>query len=92
MDRGPAAPPGIHTTGVTRTLERQLGFFDAVDYDKYSGRRKRWTACESATARDIIKRGSFLAPPGEAHPFVDHMGGGISREKRRPDYSREMIQ
>ena len=83
---------GIHTTGVTRTLERQLGFFDAVDYDKYRRAEEAVDSLRKRYGQDIIKRGSFLAPPGEAHPFVDHMGGGISREKRRPDYSREMIQ
>ena len=38
---------------------------------------------------DSIKRACFL--PESDREWIDHMGGGVSREKRTVDYSREKI-
>ena len=83
---------GIHTSGVTRTRERQLRLFEKIDYDK---QRKVETAVDALRKRygaDIIKRASFVDSPQRASLGIDHMGGGISREKRNVDYSKEIIQ
>ena len=41
--------------------------------------------------QDAVKRACFVEAPGKKGPFVDHMGGGISREKRSVDYTKERI-
>ena len=38
---------------------------------------------------DSIKRACFLPSAGSVE--IDHMGGGVSREKRTVDYSQEKI-
>ena len=39
-----------------------------------------------------IKRARFFSAPGCADPYaIDHMNGGISRERRTVDYNKETI-
>ena len=60
-----------------------------IDYEKVhkmevavDGIRRRYGA-------DSIKRACFL--PESDREWIDHMGGGVSREKRTVDYSREKV-
>ena len=80
---------GIHTGRVSRDDFRQIQMFDKVDYEKA---RKLECAVDSIRKRygmDSIKRACFISSPGKAE--IDHMGGGISREKRTVDYTKERI-
>ena len=79
---------GIHTGQVTTEQSRQLYFFDKVDYEK---QKKAETAIDQLRKRfgqDVVMRASFLTKDGT---YIDHMGGGISRERRTVDYSAEEI-
>jgi len=80
---------GIHTGRVSRGDFRQIQMFDKVDYEKA---RKLECAVDSIRKRygmDSIKRACFISSPGKAE--IDHMGGGISREKRTVDYTKERV-
>lgn len=78
---------GVHIGRVSGAdCGRQLNLFDEIDYEKLSrmdatvdGIRKRFGA-------DAMMRASFLDQP------IDHMSGGISREKRSVDYDHVMIR
>lgn len=83
---------GIHTSKVTREEIRQLGFFDTIDYEK---QKKVESAIDSLRLRygqDIVKRACFLPSEQKDTMEIDHMGGGISREKRTVDYSKEPVE
>lgn len=90
-DGTPLRHLGIHTSGVTRTMERQLGLFDRLDYEKYRCAEAAVDRLRKRYGPDIIKRAVFVEAPGEKRVLADHMGGGISREKRRVDYTKEII-
>lgn len=80
---------GIHTGRVSRDDFRQIQMFDKVDYEKA---RKLECAVDSIRKRygmDSIKRACFISSAGKAE--IDHMGGGISREKRTVDYTKERV-
>jgi len=80
---------GVHTGRVSRDDFRQIQMFDKVDYEKA---RKLECAVDSIRKRygmDSIKRACFISSPGKAE--IDHMGGGISREKRTVDYTKERV-
>lgn len=80
---------GIHTGHVSRDDFRQIQMFDKVDYEKA---RKLECAVDSIRKRygmDSIKRACFISSPSRTE--IDHMGGGISREKRTVDYIKERV-
>ena len=80
---------GVHTGRVSRDDFRQIQMFDKVNYEKA---RKLECAVDSIRKRygmDSIKRACFISSPGKAE--IDHMGGGISREKRTVDYTKERV-
>ena len=76
-----------------RALEgRQLGMFDTVDYDKQRRAEAAVDILRHKYGTDCVKRACFLESPKEDDAmFIDHMGGGISREKRSVDYSKEKV-
>ncbi len=76
---------GIHTMGVSGDRNRQLGLFDTMDYERKERLDKTIDAIRRRFGNDAVMRASFL---GTA---IDHMNGGISREKRSVDYSREHV-
>lgn len=81
---------GIHTSQVSRDDARQLCFFDAFDYEKQRKAEVAVDKLRKKYGRDIIKRACFLqGSDGRLTP--DNMSGGISREKRTVDYSREEV-
>lgn len=77
---------GIHTMGVSRDQVRQIELFDPVDYEKKERMDKAIDDIRKRYGNDAVMRASFL---GTA---IDHMNGGISREKRSVDYSREHVE
>lgn len=77
---------GIHTMGISRGGDRQLGLFDTMDYEKKEQMDKTIDDIRKRYGNDAVMRASFL---GSA---IDHMNGGVSREKRSVDYSREHIE
>jgi DNA polymerase-4 len=74
---------GIHTSRVQDgDFNRQLTLFDTKDYEKLA---KMDFAVDNLRERfgiDCIQRAIFLNQP------IDHMSGGISREKRSVDYDK----
>lgn len=86
-DGTPIRHLGVHTTRVTKEdAGRQLALFDHTDYEKL---QKLDLAVDSIRERfgaDSIVRASFLK-----QERVDHLSGGISREKRTVDYNKEKV-
>ena len=80
---------GIHTSRVTTDQFRQMQLFDTVDYEKAKRMEKTVDRIRKKYGMDSIKRACFL--PSAGNMEVDHMAGGISREKRTVDYTKERI-
>lgn len=84
---------GIHTSQVTASDYRQYGMFDKVDYEKQKKMEMVVDSLRKRFGADSIMRACFLKSLStENQMFIDHMGGGISRERRTVDYSKEKIQ
>ncbi len=81
---------GIHTSRVARDDVRQLGLFDTIDYEKQKKAEVAVDQLRKKYGRDIIKRACFLQG-SDGKTLSDHMAGGISKEKRVVDYSKEEI-
>lgn len=85
-DGAPVRHLGIHTSRVQADgFFRQLCFWDCADYETC---KKMDAAVDQIRERygiDAVKRAVFLGQD------IDHMSGGISREKREVDYSKEPI-
>lgn len=83
---------GIHTSHVTTEDFRQISLFESIDYEK---QKKVETAVDAVRKRfgaDSVMRACFLASPTDKNQmYIDHMEGGISREKRTVDYSKETV-
>lgn len=78
---------GIHTCRVqSGEFTRQLSLFDEVDYGKLMKVDETMDNIRSRYGIDSVKRAVFLNQP------IDHMCGGISREKREVDYSKLRIE
>ena len=74
---------GVHTSRVRRDdFSRQMSFFDKVDYGKLAGMDRTVDAIRERYGCDAVMRAAFLNQP------IDHMSGGISREKREVDYEK----
>lgn len=85
-DGAPIRHLGIHT-GRIRDWDhmRQLRMFDETDYEKQERLDRAVDQIRRRYGMDAVKRGVFLENP------IDHMSGGVSREKRKPDYGRLTI-
>lgn len=79
---------GIHTSQVTTEQSRQISLFDRIDYEKHKRVELAVDQLRKRFGQDVIMRASFLPNNGTQ---IDHMGGGISREKRTVDYLNETI-
>ncbi|MCD8083929.1 MAG: DNA polymerase IV [Clostridiales bacterium] len=90
-DQTPIRHLGIHTSRVTHDDTRQMNLFDTMDYGKVKKAEQAVDALRKRYGQDVIKRACFLPSPQDKRPEIDHMGGGISREKRTVDYSKEDI-
>lgn len=75
---------GIHTSGVRETDEgRQMSLFDSYDYEKQEKLDAAVDEIRQKFGTDSVKRGLFVG-----QERLDHISGGISREKRSVDYSK----
>ena len=74
---------GIHTSRIKDGLNmRQLDMFDATDYEKLEKMDAAVDQIRKRYGIDSVKRAAFVNSP------IDHMSGGISREKRSVDYEK----
>ena len=78
---------GVHT-GRTEGAGagRQLGMFDEIDYEKFSRMDDTVDGVRGRFGTDALMRAVFLNQP------IDHMSGGISREKRSVDYGQVIVE
>ena len=65
---------------------RQLNLFDELDYEKLAKMDETLDQLRERFGIDSVKRAIFINQP------IDHMSGGISREKRTVDYDKIEIQ
>lgn len=78
---------GIHTNRVQdEDFMRQLVLFDEVDYEKLARIDETVDNIRGRFGIDAVKRAVFVDQP------IDHMSGGISREKRSVDYDKVVVQ
>lgn len=86
-DGTPIRHLGIHTGRIRDGLDmRQLDMFDTVDYEKLERRDAAVDSIRRRYGNDSLKRAVFVKSP------IDHMSGGISREKRMVDYRKIQIR
>lgn len=77
---------GIHTSRIKDyDFTRQINMFDETDYEKLECADKMVDSVRDRYGIDSIQRAVFLNNP------IDHMSGGISREKRTVDYNNLKI-
>lgn len=77
----------MHTGCVTRDGDnRQFPLFDHTDYEKLEKLDHAVDSIREKFGSDAILRASFLK-----QDKIDHLNGGISREKRTVDYSTQKI-
>lgn len=88
-DGTPIRHLGIHTSKVRGQEDfRQLSLFDeGVDYEKLKRLDRAVDDIRSRFGSDSIMRASFLDDKR-----IDHISGGISREKRTIDYSNVEVK
>ena len=100
-NRAPVRHLGIHTSRVTKEESRQLSLFEKIDYEKQEKLDEAVDSIRRRFGNDSVMRASFLANGRKREgaeyrkwsPVIfDHMGGGISREKRTVDYSSQDIK
>lgn len=78
---------GIHTSRVRNSdFTRQLNMFDNTDYEKLEKIDETADIIREQYGIDALKRAVFISNP------IDHMSGGISREKWKIDYSNMTIE
>lgn len=85
-DKVPIRHLGIHTSQVVTEETRQLNLFDDMDYEKQERLDRAVDDIRKRFGADSIVRASFI----ESNK-VDHMSGGISREKRTVNYETQNI-
>lgn len=77
---------GIHTSRIREyDFTRQMNMFDEDDYEKLECADRMVDSIRNKYGIDSIKRAVFADGP------IDHMSGGISREKRTVDYNNLKI-
>jgi DNA polymerase-4 len=85
-DKVPIRHLGIHTSQVVTEEIRQLNLFDDLDYEKLERLDRAVDDIRKRFGTDSIVRASFIKADK-----VDHMSGGISREKRTVNYETQNI-
>lgn len=85
-DGRPIRHLGVHTGKAKKDDPgRQMSLFDTLDYEKLAIVDRTVDALRESFGMDSVKRAAFLNQP------IDHMCGGISREKRNVDYDKITI-
>ncbi len=78
---------GIHTSRVNDRIDmRQLDLFDQTDYERLERLDEVIDKIRERYGNDSVRRAAFLGGR------IDHMSGGISREKRSVDYKKVRIE
>lgn len=86
-DGTPIRHLGVHTGRVSKCGDhRQLTLFDHRDFEKLEKLDHAVDSIRERFGADAIQRASFLK-----QEKIDHMNGGISREKRTVDYRNEKV-
>lgn len=86
-DHRPIRHLGVHTNRVRdEGFFRQMMLFDEIDYEKLEKIDKTMDALRKRYGMDSVMRATFLRQP------IDHMSGGISREKRMVDYDKVKVE
>lgn len=76
---------GIHTSRIsTQGSSRQLSLFEDNNYEKLEKLDQAIDSIREKFGTDAVKRATFIE-----NKEIDHITGGISREKRTVDYSKE---
>ncbi|MEY8354789.1 DNA polymerase IV [Lachnospiraceae bacterium 54-53] len=83
---------GIHMSHVAAGNSRQAGLFERKDYEKLEQLDKAVDEIRKRFGNDSLRRASFVESQSNNQVrYVDHMSGGISREKRTVDYKKQNI-
>lgn len=85
-DKVPIRHLGIHTSQVVIEDARQLNLFDHIDYEKLERLDRAIDDIRKRFGVDSVIRASFAKSDK-----IDHLSGGISREKRTVDYNKQNV-
>lgn len=86
-DGSPIRHLGIHTSRIRDGIDiRQMDLFDLTDYEKLERMDAAVDDIRKRYGRDALMRASFIGSK------IDHMSGGISREKRSVDYDKVNVE
>lgn len=86
-DGSPIRHLGIHTSRIKDNIDmRQLDMFDTTDYEKLERVDETVDKIRKRYGNDSVKRAAFIGSR------IDHMSGGISREKRSVDYEKVIVE
>ena len=86
-DGTPIRHLGIHTSRIKDNMDmRQLDMFDTTDYEKLECMDETVDKIRRRYGNDSVKRTVFIGSR------IDHMSGGISREKRSVDYKKVTVE
>ena len=78
---------GIHTSLLKDHMDmRQMDMFDTTDYEKQEQLDRTVDEIRVRYGKDALKRSVFVGGR------IDHMSGGISREKRTVDYEKVKVE
>lgn len=87
-DETPIRHLGVHTTRLRKAENyRQISLFEPMDYEKQERLDRAVDEIRARYGSDSIMRASFLK-----QTEIDHISGGISREKRSVDYSKVEVK
>jgi len=87
-DGTPIRHLGIHTSRIaTQGSSRQLSLFEDNDYEKMEKLDQAIDSIREKYGSDAVKRATFIENKEE----IDHITGGVSREKRTVDYENDTI-
>lgn len=85
-DGAPIRHLGIHTSWIRDGYNmRQLDMFDQTDYERLECLNQTVDKIRARYGNDSVMRAAFVGSG------IDHMSGGISREKRTVDYTKLSI-
>ena len=86
-DGTPIRHLGIHTSRIRDGMDmRQMDLFDSTDYEKLEYMDAAVDRIRMRYGKDSMMRAVFVGSR------IDHMSGGISREKRTVDYGKLNVE
>lgn len=88
-DRVPIRHLGIHASRISYDDARQISLFDGWDYEQQEKADRMVDEIRRRYGNDGVMRAGFV---NRKNLMIDHMSGGISREKRTADYSKQEIR